>query len=299
MKGLPANRRVAAPRAPIVSAPQEASPALDPVSRAPSRRPASLRAPWLSFGGVARGGRVALGVAMFVATVFGSAFGLYRYVRTSARFAIKHLVVEGGRRRSEAELCAAAGIAPGANVFSFDPESARVALAQDPWVERARVTRKLPGTVHIEVTEREAIALVSLGQALYVAGPAGTIFKRYEPGDPSDLVVFTGLDEVAERDGRDGLIALVKIAQEVVRDYDRAGPSKRFPLEEVHVDDDGGLTLTVGRDGVRLALGRSPYRAKLERASRVLAEIDRRKGQPTMVFLDNDAHPERVVARMR
>jgi hypothetical protein len=31
----------------------------------------------------------------------------------------------------------------------------------------------------------------------------------------------------------------------------------------------------------------------------VLAETARRKGQPLVIFLDNEAHPERVVARLK
>jgi cell division protein FtsQ len=76
-------------------------------------------------------------------------------------------------------------------------------------------------------------------------------------------------------------------------------PGKTFALQEVHITDEGGVDLTVGRDGVRLALGKPPYRQKLERAQRVLSEIERRKGQVQVVFLDNDAHPERVVARLK
>jgi cell division protein FtsQ len=57
--------------------------------------------------------------------------------------------------------------------------------------------------------------------------------------------------------------------------------------------------LVVGKDATALHLGRGPYRQNLEQASRVMAELQNRRGQASVVFLDNDAHPERVVVRMR
>jgi cell division protein FtsQ len=48
-----------------------------------------------------------------------------------------------------------------------------------------------------------------------------------------------------------------------------------------------------------LHLGAPPYRGKLEQAERVFAELSQRKTEPSIVFLDNEASPERVVIRMR
>ena len=70
-------------------------------------------------------------------------------------------------------------------------------------------------------------------------------------------------------------------------------------LQEVHATTEGTFELLVGRDGIRLVMGKGPYRPKIERAARVLAETARRKGQPLVIFLDNEAHPERVVARLK
>ena len=55
----------------------------------------------------------------------------------------------------------------------------------------------------------------------------------------------------------------------------------------------------LGREAIALYLGLPPYRDKIEQASRVLSEVARRKAQAQVVFLDNNAHPERVVVRMR
>jgi cell division protein FtsQ len=61
----------------------------------------------------------------------------------------------------------------------------------------------------------------------------------------------------------------------------------------------GGAVLTVGKDGVTLELGHGPWRKKLLMAARVIGRLRAKGQQPGIVFLDNEAHPERVVVRMR
>jgi cell division protein FtsQ len=246
-------------------------------------------------------GRLVAGALVFAAATASSSYGLLHYARTSPRFAIKRVEVEGAKRRDERALGRAAGALPGVNIFAFDAGVARAALLADPWVEDATVERVLPSTVKLRVREREASALVALEGGLYLVGPSGAPFKRFEPGDPPALVLITGLGGSGggPAGDRDGFIALVKIAQEVIRDYDRLPSSKRRPLQQVHVTDEGGLEVVVGRDAVVLSLGHGPYRAKLERAARALVEVERRKGRAAVVFADNDTHPERVVARLR
>jgi cell division protein FtsQ len=55
----------------------------------------------------------------------------------------------------------------------------------------------------------------------------------------------------------------------------------------------------VGREAIALSLGQPPYRDKIEEASRILNEVARRRANAAVIFLDDDAHPERVVVRMR
>lgn len=266
----------------------------------PKREFPKLRNPFRGKGAAALAvGRVLLGVALFLAIAGTSSFGLYRYVSTTSRFAVKTILIEGAAHRSQADLAQKAGVELGKNIFTIDLESARRGLLSDPWIERASVDRKLPGTLTLQVTEREPLALVSLGGEIFLTSRGGEVFKRIEAGDPVDFPLISGLGGSGEmvRD-REGLMASVRKAQELIADYARLGP-RNYGLQEVHVTPEGTFELLVGRDGIRLAMGKPPYRPKIERAARVLAETARRKGQPLVIFLDNEAHPERVVARLK
>ncbi len=147
--------------------------------------------------------------------------------------------------------------------------------------------------------EREAAALVAVGPDLYLSTRQGELFKKPEPGDPHDLPVVTGTHPEDVVKDRRGAVAMIKKALDLAFEYERMGAAKSLPLQEVHLEDDGALVLEVGKEPISLRLGRGPYRQTLEQASRVIGELAGRHAQASVVFLDNDAHPERVVVRMR
>jgi len=92
---------------------------------------------------------------------------------------------------------------------------------------------------------------------------------------------------------------MIKKALDLVSDYEHVGAAKQLPVQEVHIEDDGALVLSVGKDAIALRFGKGPYRQSIDQASRVLGELAGRRAQASVVFLDNEAHPERVVVRMR
>ncbi|MBI4703678.1 MAG: FtsQ-type POTRA domain-containing protein, partial [Deltaproteobacteria bacterium] len=202
-------------------------------------------------------------------------------------------------RRSEHEIARRAGIGLGTNVVSVELRNAQAAIQTDPWIERATVSRELPGTIRIAVVEREARILSSIGGELFLVDRRGEPFKRFESGDPFDLPVATGIEpELVARD-RAGATERLRLAIEALEALESGGLAVRFPVQELHLGADASVTATVGTAAVTLQLGRPPYRDKAARAERVLAEVARRQAQPAVVFLDNDAHPERVVVRMQ
>jgi cell division protein FtsQ len=278
---LPPNRRVRRPKTqpPVVAAPERVAPPARPL--------------------VGERLRAALGVVLTVAVALGCAWGLVRYTRTSRRFSVQTVDVDGVAHRTAADIRRLGRVELGANMFTIDTQTVSSRISADPWIEKVTVTRRLPGTLRVEVVERDAAALVAIGPQLYVATRQGVLFKRLELGDPSDMLVVTGL--VPDLVARDlaAAVALVKRALDLAGEYDRNGPSKALPLQEVHVHDDGAMSLVVGHDPIVVRMGMGPYRQTIEQAARVLAELPRRGAQASVVFLDNEAHPERVVVRTR
>jgi cell division protein FtsQ len=282
-------------------------------ANAPSEMPVALPSklePAKAQGGESRAMRVARGVLGFVLVVgIGGtvAWGARKYVKTSPRFAVSEIVTTGAKRRSPDELATIAGIAKGQNVFTTDLDKARARLIADPWVSEASLARQLPGTIFLRVVEREAGGIVATndgsakaaGGETYLVTREGAIIKRLETGDPTDLPVVTGVVLQQLIDDREGAARTVRRALDLAADYDHSPLATRSPLEEVHVETNGEMTLVVGKNAVALHMGGPPYRRKLEQAMRVVAELDRRGAKPDSIMLDNEARPERVVVRMR
>jgi cell division protein FtsQ len=272
-------------------------------------------------------GRVMLGFVVLGVGV-GAAIAARRYVTQSPQFGLRDLKIEGLHRHSEAEVRQTAGLALGQNVVEIDLDAVRAKLERDPWIERATVTRKLPASLAIEIVEREAAAIVALPNGAYLATAEGVAFKRMEDGDPVDLPVVTGVEanelsplgsEVAPIASASANAASVASApaagpnlvgaeesmraQLVRRALDLAAEAERVGVfggrvQELHVEPDGGITASLGKRAVRVSFGKTSFRAKVRLAAKIEAELARRGARPTWVFLDDDAHPDRVVVRL-
>ena len=254
--------------------------------------------------------RIARGVIGF-ALVIGIggtvAWGARRYVKTSQRFAVSEIITTGAKHRTPDELATIAGIAKGQNVFTTDLDRARARLVADPWVSEATLARQLPGTVFLRVVEREAGGIVATndgtakaaGGDTYLVTREGAIIKRLETGDPTDFTIVTGVVLQQLIDDREGATRVVRRALDLAADYERSPLAQRSPLQEVHVETNGELTLVIGKSAISLHMGAAPYRRKLEQAVRVVAELDRRGAKADSIMLDNEARPDRVVVRMR
>jgi cell division protein FtsQ len=242
--------------------------------------------------------RAACGVVLVVGASMGVAWGARRHVMTSPRFAVREVDVVGNERRPDEAIAAESGIAAGTNVFVLDLDAARERLLADPWIADATLARRLPGTILVQVVERRPAALVALGDT-FLATVEGEPFKRLEPGDPIDLPLVTGLRVEALAADRDGTTRTIRRAVDLAAEYERGALARHSPLQEVHVDAGGGFQLVVGRRAMQLVLGGPPFRRKLEQAARVVAELDKRGAKADAIMLDNEARPERVVARIR
>lgn len=240
-----------------------------------------------------------VGLAIVVGIGSGVAWGARRYVRTSPRFAVNEIVTHGGKRRGPDDIASIAGITKGQNVFSIDLDRSRARLAADPWIESAELTRQLPGTISIRITEREASGIVAMSEGTYLVTRDGAIIKRVEAGDPLDFHIVTGVPLKTLMDDREGATRTIRHALDLAFDYDRSPLAQRSPASEVHVETNGDMTLVAGKSGVVLRMGAAPYRRKLEQAVRIVGELDRRGAKPETIMLDDEARPDRVVVRMR
>jgi cell division protein FtsQ len=236
---------------------------------------------------------------LFFGVTVAVAFGAYRYSQTSPRFSVRFVEIDGLRRVTRESILERTGLQTGRNIFSIDTDSLSRAIISDRWVQEVKVERRLPATIRINVVEREAGALAMVGDTMLVVTRTGEPFKRFELKDPTDVPVITGVS--VDEPGREPAVERRRIATglEVLRHYERTTVSRNHPAQEVHLTPGGEIVLTIGKQGIALHLGTGPWAKKLAMAERVLGKLKGRKGSVSSIFLDNRAHPERVVVRMK
>ena len=239
------------------------------------------------------------GLALVAAVAVAVATSAHRYAMTSSRFALRDVEVVGGKRLGPERAEQVAGIVRGQNLFALDTRAAELKLLENPWVHSARVIRELPSKLRIELTEREAVALASIVDGLYVVSAEGQPFKRLEPADPADLPVITGISPTGLARDRARELERLERALEVLRQYRRLKLERVYPAQEVHLEPGGNVRLLIGSEGITLSLGADSLRQRLLMAERVVDETRAAGRLPGIVFADNTAHPERVVVRMR
>lgn len=102
----------------------------------------------------------------------------------AAGMGVEDVTVLGRNRTTKAELLSVLAVDQGTSILRFDPEEARLALESLPWVLNARVTRRLPGHIHIALEERRAFALWQHKKELNLVDRVGTVI------DGADLSRF-------------------------------------------------------------------------------------------------------------
>lgn len=295
---LPSNRRVLTPpRA------NEALSAHERSRPAPAAKPYDPEALWRS---LRLAGRIAAGV-LIVGVGLGAAWQARKYVTESPRFSLKELKISGNKHRNAEQVAQLGGLSLGQNVVKLDLEEVRAKLEKDPWIERAVIMRRLPASVAIDVIERDAAAIVALPSGTWLATSQGEVFKKIEADDPIDLPVITGISDADAASDRDSTAQIIRRALDLCADIERAGLFGGR-VQELAVDGEGALTAVLSRKPhagapaagsiVRVSFGKSGYRQKIRLGARVEGELSRRGAKPTVVFLDDDLHPERIVVRL-
>lgn len=204
-------------------------------------------------------------LAAVVALAYGGWRG-YREITTTERLAIETIEVTGANRVSEDDVYDLAGIEEGDNIFSFRAGDVAERIERNPWIKEAYISRSLPSTVAIEVTEREPLVLIKL-DSLYVMDTSGVVFKKYSVEDGLDLPVVTGLtmDGLKETTGEleAGLLELIRMLR------GREGFSLA-KVSEIHADRVFGLSVYTLDEGVKLDVGFKGFGPKLASFEKIL-----------------------------
>lgn len=221
---------------------------------------------------------------------------VYEYATTSPRFEVRHFIYDPTPHLDDDQMRELLAIEPGTNILACDLPALSERIAGHPWVAQAIVTRNLPDTLQIEIVEHTPEAIV-LAERFYLVNGEGQPFKPVEWGERGELPIITGIDRTQLAQDREAAVAKINQALGLLHLYQ----SKQRPrLGEIHLDDDGSITLYTAQSGTALRLGRGQFEPRLDRWDALRAALGERADRLAIVHLDHEGKPDRrdrIVAR--
>ncbi len=100
-------------------------------------------------------------VGCIAAVIVIIAIALIVISRTSV-LEIKDIEIEGNDHLTLEEVSALVTVPQGTNMLDVDEEGIKTSLKRDAWIQDVTVTRKLPSTLSITITERQIVAVVEV-----------------------------------------------------------------------------------------------------------------------------------------
>jgi cell division protein FtsQ len=107
---------------------------------------------------------------------------------------VRHIHVHGNQRVHESEIAALLDGLTGESLLSADLERWRLRLFASAWVADAKLRRRLPATIDVEIRERVPMGIARAGSDLFLMDAAGTVIDEYGPRySDCDLPIIDGL----------------------------------------------------------------------------------------------------------
>lgn len=227
----------------------------------------------------------------------------YLYVSNSDYFAVKKITISGISQIKREEVLAAAGLNRPVHILTFDLQEAENSLNALPWAAEARIARKMPDTVSIEIREHTPKLLASLGR-LYYLNEEGAPFKEVSPGEKPDLPIVTGfVEDELLNPGPAVKKAMNEIFWLVGALSQRNDEFRLANVSEINYDAVRGLSIfaVLNKDAAQanvleVKIGFGSYEEKFRRLGRVMAHLKLNDKTRGLVYLNLEASP-RVTVR--
>jgi cell division protein FtsQ len=204
--------------------------------------------------------------------------------------------VKGLSRLTKASVLAQAGIRKGDNLLALNLSLVRKRLLVHPWIAGAYVAREIPGTIRIEINEHRALAVLDLGRK-FLIDTRGRIFKEYNPDDPRDLPLVTGMAYLDISLGDDALSPAMAAVVDVLRlSRSRHSAIAYEQIRQVHVDPELGVSLRAWEDRQLIKLGFANFEEKYGRIGKLLPYLKHSAQWRGFESIDAN-NPDRIVVR--
>ena len=118
----------------------------------------------------------------------------YLQVTSNYGFTLENLIVEGRNNVDAEVLMAIVDIKKGDPIMAFKPQQAQEMISRIAWVDKVHVERRFPDTIHIDLVEKQPIALWQRDKRMSVIAKDGTVLTDEMRAQFKDFIVVMGDD---------------------------------------------------------------------------------------------------------
>lgn len=231
------------------------------------------------------------GMAAALLVIGGLLAAFVHRLTSSVPFPVQKIVVNDTKRVSKAELIALSGLSPGDDLLRLRLKSIGSQIEANPWVDEIKIQRIFPGTVSINITEREPLAIVNLG-LLYYLDSRARLFKPLNFGDKLDYPVISGFAEEDLSNDPSGTEEALKKACQLLTLLQKQDVLRLTDLSEVNYSKRDGLTIYTTKNSMPINIGNTDLPAKLARFVQIYEHL--KEQQPGLKRIDLD-YKDRIV----
>lgn len=235
------------------------------------------------------------GVMLTVCTclVVGGAMLLMDLVVNSDHFKVRSITVSGNHRLTDQDVIDLSDIRQGVSTFDLDLEIIGQKIAENDWVHSARIMRKLPQGIIVDISEREASYIINL-EYLYYVDHEGEIFKVLRGGDALDYPLVTGLDRQQLLDDPELSQQRLKQVAEMLNDLQSRKVFNVDDVAQIDINPQEGFVLYSDPFGVPIHVGKERFSEKMDRLEQIFADIKKRL--PLLQYIDLNV-PDKVIVK--
>jgi cell division protein FtsQ len=189
--------------------------------------------------------------------------GVANVALTSRYLRVSRLVIQGNTRLSNGEVESLLSGMRSHNILRVDFDVYRRKLLDSPWVADVRMTRVLPRTIQVRITERLPMAVARLGQQLYLIDETGVIIDEFGPNyQEFDLPIVDGLVSTPSKSAAAVDPERVALTSRFLASIG-SEPELRRKLSQVDVSNKRDVAALLDGDPVWLHLGDADFAARL------------------------------------
>jgi cell division protein FtsQ len=212
-----------------------------------------------------------------VAVISAALIFSYNFVLSTTLFQVEKIEVRGCERLTEKDIITIADIGPAQNLLALRTEAIASRIKKNPWVKEIEITRRFPNALTVSITEKKPVALAQRMNDLFFIDAEGSVIKKLEGGEDTDLPVLTGFSENP---------ALVRKSIELLNFF---AAEPEFPqakdIAEINGDEVQGLSIFL-ENGLCLQLGIDEYAGKLKKFKLIIADLGRRNIGSGFLLID-------------